>query len=168
MITSHDTRLAECLAQYGRFISYTLRIYERDDSLREDLQQDVALALWRALPNFRGDASMKTFIARITHNIGVSHIRKAVKNSPPKNLSVEIVDNTPTPEDTASKSNRMRILMVGIDKLSLSQRQLITLYLEDFNHREIGDILGISEGNASVRLTRARKNLINIMDLSHE
>ena len=42
-----------------------LSTYERDPSAREDMHQDLALAVWRALPSFRGAASHRTFIARI-------------------------------------------------------------------------------------------------------
>ena len=49
--------------------------YERDPSRRQDLVQDIWLALWQALPSFRGDCAERTFVFRIAHNRAVSHIQ---------------------------------------------------------------------------------------------
>ena len=146
-------------------IANTLRAYEHNLDIRDELYQDVALALWRALPGFRGDANIKTFIARITHNIGVSHIRKAVKQPPCVELDANIVSGDLTPEANASINNKREIMMSCIARLPLKHRQVITLYLEEFSQKEISGILGTTEGNVAVRLTRARASLKTMMEI---
>ncbi|HEX3457642.1 MAG TPA: sigma factor, partial [Candidatus Baltobacteraceae bacterium] len=53
--------------------------YERQAHLVEELVQDVYLAIWRALPSFRGDSSLRTFVARIATNRAVTHVARALK-----------------------------------------------------------------------------------------
>jgi RNA polymerase sigma-70 factor, ECF subfamily len=52
--------------------------YEARPHLAEDLVQEIYLAIWRALPSFRGDASLRTFVARIATNRAVTHVMRAV------------------------------------------------------------------------------------------
>ena len=53
------------VAEHGPLISRIAMSYEADPALREDLTQQIFLAVWQALPSYRADASLKTFIARI-------------------------------------------------------------------------------------------------------
>ena len=48
--------------------------YERDRDLARELAQEVWFAVWRALPSFRADSSLKTFVARIAQFRAISHV----------------------------------------------------------------------------------------------
>src|ERR1044071_4043881 len=48
--------------------------YTRDGTEGDDLLQEIALALWTALPRFRGDSSYRTWVYRVAHNTGISYI----------------------------------------------------------------------------------------------
>ena len=63
MLTEHDAAIRRLIASY-----------ERDPSRRQDLVQDIWLAVWQALPRFRDECSERTFVFRIAHNRAVSHI----------------------------------------------------------------------------------------------
>ena len=52
--------------------------YEREPAAREDLYQDVLIALWRALPRFRGESSLATFVFRVGHNRAMTHCARSV------------------------------------------------------------------------------------------
>lgn len=159
-----DSDLVTLLNEYTSFIRNSLRTYERDQSRQEELYQEVALALWRALPNFRGEASHRTLIARITHNIGVSHIRRMMSR-PATDLLEDIhISDLDSPEVEVQHQDQKRLLLTAIGKLPLGLQQAVTLHLEDFSNREIGEILGLSEGAAAVRLTRARASLSKLME----
>jgi hypothetical protein len=62
---------------------------------QDDLRQEIAIAIWNALDSFRGDCSQRTFVFRIAHNRGLSHIarRRIVTEQVPG-----IVDRAPGPE----------------------------------------------------------------------
>ena len=149
------------MREYGPMIQRMLRAYEADEGVREDLAQDVALAIWRALPSYRGEAGMKTFVARISHNVAVSNVRKRLRAPRPEPLSETLGDDH-TARQLEQRSAHERLLQ-AIQRLPLGYRQAITLALEDFSMREIGQALAIGEGAAAVRLSRARAMLAEMM-----
>jgi len=73
--------LGRVLNTYAAALSRLAASYESRSALREELLQDIAFALWRALPSFRGEASEKTFVLRIATNRALSHLaaRRAEK-----------------------------------------------------------------------------------------
>jgi len=162
-LKNQEQKFEAYLADHGRFILNSLRVYEHNPSVRDELYQEVALALWKALPGFREDASIKTFIARITHNIGVSHIRKFSRQPRSTQLDEKLQSKEASPEAALQTNDRRRKLMLAISQLTIVQQQVLTLYLEDFSYRQIAETLGMSEGNVAIRLTRARKELESIM-----
>ena len=62
------------VAEHGPLVSRIAMTYEADPALREDLTQQIFLAVWQALPSYRADASLKTFIARIAQNRAISFV----------------------------------------------------------------------------------------------
>ena len=115
------------------------------------------MALWTALPRFRGDASERTWLYRIAQNVAFSdaarHRRKRGREVP-----LDSVLFMGCPENL-----RRRELLDAIRRLEPIERQLAWLYLEGLTAREIGDVLGITEGNAAVRLTLLRQRLANML-----
>ncbi|MEM7152272.1 MAG: sigma-70 family RNA polymerase sigma factor [Myxococcota bacterium] len=148
-------RYTELLREHGRGLTQVVGSYARRAEDREDLVQDLALALWNALPNYRVEASLKVFAYRIATNLAISHLRRRRRVVPER----ETVDEAPSPEAALDEADRRRALRGAIDALPLSLRQVVVLRLEGLRYVEIGDVLGISEKNVSVRLTRARQHL---------
>ena len=72
---NREARYLRLVSEHERAIRRLASSYERDVGRRQDLVQDIWLALWQALPGFRGDCSERTFVFRIAHNRGVSHIQ---------------------------------------------------------------------------------------------
>lgn len=136
--------------------------YERRPALAEELVQETFTALWKALPSFRGESSLKTFTARIAHNVCVSHVRKESRGQM-QDLDETLPDDRDSPEQQADRSSQRRRLLAAVRDLPLGQRQVVTLHLEGFADAEIGEALGLSTGNVAVRLTRARATLKNQM-----
>jgi RNA polymerase sigma factor (sigma-70 family) len=138
--------------------------YERDPARRQDLLQDIWLALWQALPSFRGDCSERSFVFRIAHNRGVSHIEHwRIRRTEPIDEHDPIDTESTDPERAASERQRRDRLMQAVSGLPLGLRQATVLMLEGLSHREISDVLGISENSVAVRLNRARAALAKHM-----
>lgn len=68
-------------------------------------------------------------------------------------------DRTPSPEAALAKADEGLRLRRAIEALPLSLRQVVTLRLESLSYAEIGKVLGLTQKNVSVRLTRARERL---------
>jgi RNA polymerase sigma factor (sigma-70 family) len=138
--------------------------YEANPAHREDLVQDMLLALWRALPRFRGESSERTFVYRVAQNRAFSHL---VRRASPSDLLAEVEsepDPRPGPEELAVSAQRRAALWAALRRLPLPARQVLILALEELSLREIGDVLGITENNAAVRLSRARAALRATME----
>ena len=145
------------ITAHGAGLSRVAASYAASPQEREDLTQEIALAIWRALPNFRGDSSERTFVFRIAHNRGLSLVsrRRTELSSEP----IEIADPGPDPEARAEQMQRRERLLAAIRSLPVGFRQVLTLALEGLPHAEIGEVLGIAENNVAVRLSRARSAL---------
>ena len=150
------------LGEYGAAVSRLAYGYEAVASIREELVQEIALAIWQALAHFRGECSERTFVYRIAHNRGLSHVwRRRPPHEPLEDLEEadQPVDPRPHPEEKIARADQRGQLMSAIQSLPAMHRQMIVLMLEGLSHGEIAEVVGITENNVAVRLTRARKAL---------
>jgi RNA polymerase sigma factor (sigma-70 family) len=150
------------MREYGSALSRLSFGYEKVASARDELMQEIALAIWQALPSFRGECSERTFVYRIAHNCSITHIcrRRPTHESIDELPSPgEPVDPRPHPEEQLARAHRRDRLRSAIQRLPLIYRQVVMLMLEELSQVEIAEILGITENNVGVRLNRARKAL---------
>lgn len=160
-MSTNETLLKDVLQQFGPMLARIAASYEADRALREDLLQEIALALWKALPSFREEATLKTFVARVAQNRAVDHILQRKR----------IHDRHATDDDVADMANpqsralheRMD-LATAIRRLPLSYRQCIELMLEGFSQAEIGATLNLAEANVAQRLGRGRRQLAELLN----
>jgi RNA polymerase sigma factor (sigma-70 family) len=147
------------LLEYDGPLRRLANAYEKDAFLQKDLIQEIRLAIWRALPSFRGQSSERTFIYRIAHNRALTHVAKRHPEQLDMEMALELPDISPDPESLAVQRWQRAELHTRIASLPLTLRQVVTLALEGLSNLDISQVLGISEGNVAVRLTRAKKQL---------
>jgi RNA polymerase sigma factor (sigma-70 family) len=169
-ISSVDRRaLAEqyerIFAAYGPAFVRLTACYEFRPDAREDLLQEIFVAIWKALPGFRGECSEKTFALRVAHNRCLSHVWRRGKSRESEVELPEVPDGRKSPEALAIDSRRREALLAAIRALPVNYRQVLTLALEDLAPAEIAAVLGVTENNAAVRLNRARKALRGILEV---
>jgi RNA polymerase sigma-70 factor (ECF subfamily) len=153
-------RFDRLLETFGPSIRRTAALYERDPARREDLAQDICLALWQALPRFRGESSERTFVFRVAHNRGATHAwRRRRSVTEPLEAADEPRDDSESAEDHLARRENSLALAQAVLALPVGLRQVTTLALEGLAPREIADVLGLTENNVGVRLTRARAAL---------
>lgn len=149
---TRERRVVELLAEYGSAMRRLARVYVPDPADQDDVVQDIAVAVWKAWPAFRGDSSERTWIYRIAHNVAStfrSKRRRATAQAP----LVDVVDARATPQDQHLDLVALVRLLPAVD------RQIVTLYLEGLTAAEIAAVAGLSASNVAVRLTRARRAL---------
>ena len=156
---SREAGFAELLREHAGLLSRIARSYEASPSLCDDLLQNISMAIWRALPAWRGEASLKTFVARIAHNCAASHVIGHTRRPASEPLTEDIADLGHGPDARADAEQRSARLQDAVRALPLSLRQAVTLALEGFSQQEIADTLGISANNVAVRMNRARSAL---------
>ena len=128
----------------------------------EELTQDVFLKAFQQLSSFKAESTFSTWIYRIATNIAISAVRKKryvvlrLDDSVFANLSDTQVDAALEDES----EEQMERLQQAMNQLDADERALITLYyLEEKPLAAVAFILGMTEGNAKVKLHRIRKKL---------
>ncbi len=147
------------VADHGALITRIAMSYEADPALREDLTQQILLAVWQALPSYRADASLKTFIARIAQNRAISFVAKQVRQPPTAEIPERLEADLPNPEESAIDASDRRALLEATRRLPVPQREVIVLVLEGFSYAEIADMLSIAPNALALRLSRAKTAL---------
>lgn len=130
---------------------------------RDDLLQEIAMALWRALPSFRGDCSERTFVFRIAHNRCITHLSRRRVTVSLEESELEVEDPSATAETALAEEQDRQGLLAAIRELPAIHREVLVLALEGMEYREIADVVGISESNVGVRLNRARERLRKLL-----
>ena len=154
-----EQRFTALMKAEGAALTRLAASYARTSGDREDLFQDIAVAIWRALPRFRGECSERTFVFRIAHNRGIAHIARRRLPTIESGEDLELPDARPDPEQSLSDEQQGRRLLDAVFGLPVGYRQVVTLVLEGMSYAEIADVLGIAESNVGARLTRARQML---------
>ena len=164
MFVERDERFRALLDVHGAAIYRLAAFRERDPSAQADLQQEIALALWRALDTFREESSERTWVLRIAHNVAVTHAIKAqaqkkrVADARNEN-AVEPQQQNRTPETDAIDRARFSALEERIRALDLTSQQLVLLHLEGLSTQEIAGATGLSPSNVTTKLSRLRSAL---------
>ena len=157
VIATDSSRFDRILQANGPALARLAASYTDNVTDRDDLLQEIAMALWQALPRFREECSERTFLFRIAHNRAVAHL---ARKRPAESVGeIEVPDPGPNPEQELLRQQRGQRLLRAVRRLPLPLRQVVTLVLEGMDHAEVAAILGISENNAGVRMSRARELL---------
>jgi RNA polymerase sigma factor (sigma-70 family) len=150
--------LEEIVKVHAAMVRRISTVYERYPDRVDDLVQEVWIAVWQALPRLHDQTVLKSYIARITQNICVTHVRRAlVRQTRP--LTDTQPDPAPPLDEAAAHAARLACLIEAVRSLPENLKAVASLYLEDMPIKEIALALGISESNASVRLHRAKSAL---------
>jgi len=149
----------EVVTQFAPALARVVASYERDRALRDELLQDVLLAVVLALPRLTQADKLKPFVFRIAHNRSLSHITRRMRERAHEETGHEADAPTPSHEHALIQAERGERLLEAIRQLSLPYRQVMTLILEDMSYEEIAETLGITVENVGVRVNRAKKQL---------
>ncbi len=151
------------ISEYKSPLQRLAAAYVREVPDREDVIQEIAVALWQAIPKFRNESSERTWLYRIAHNTAITAVTKLRR----RGRSEAALDDLPEPPDRPSpptndgliEAERRTWLVQAIRLLPADDRQIVTLHLEDLSHRQIQEITGLSEGAIATRLSRIRTRL---------
>ena len=164
MDRERQAAFARIMEAHGGALGRVADCYAREGADREDLSQEIGLAIWRALPRFRRECSERTFAMRIAHNRGLCFaFRRRRHAAEPER---ELADPGPGPEEAVGAGQRRELLFSAIRALPVGLRQVLVLALEGLDHREIAEVVGISENNVAVRCNRARAALRRLLEVA--
>jgi len=146
---------------YRQFYSFAMSIalrYSRDEHDAADIMSHAFVKVFKSIRTFDpSKGSLHAWIKRIIVNEGLDHIKSRSRFS--ENVEVETVDE-PEINNAALEEMGAEEIMDLIKKLPPATHAVFILYaVEGYNHREIGERLGISEGTSKWHLSEARKTL---------
>jgi RNA polymerase sigma factor (sigma-70 family) len=138
---------------------------------RHDLMQELLLAVWRAVPAYRGGAQPSTFLYRVAHNTALTW-KRSERNYRRKvdHFEAEVLRATQAePAVLAREQAALTLLYAHIRRLPPVDRSLILLHLDGVNYAGMAEIHGLTETNVGVRLNRLKQRLTDAMEeISHE
>lgn len=154
---SLEKEFLEKLEHHKKVVFKISKMYVNDTENRNDLYQEIVYQAWRAYPRFRGESKFSTWLYRVALNTAITYLKKE-KKSP---LVREKGQSTflQSEEYTSEKEEQIEKMYEAIEKLNPIDKALIFYYLEGFSGEEMAKELGISQGNARVKLNRAKNKL---------
>lgn len=139
-------------------------MFSKDRDEIEDLFQEILVKIWQGFDNFRGESNVRTWVWRIALNtcLNAEGRKKRAGTRVPLSVDVDPFDEM---DDRALQTKQ---LYNRINRLGLVDRSIVLLWLEGISYDEIGEIVGISPSNVSVKLVRIREQLKNMNDNGRE
>src|SRR5687768_15745544 len=134
--------------------------YTRNRHESEDLFQEIAVALWKALPKFRGDSSERTFVYRVAHNTAIRFVSSQHRRSSREHAGFDNEAgpaSSDNPELDAIRNQQWEALWRAVRELPVIDRQVVLLRLEGLSMAEIAQVSGFSEGAVTMRFSRVRR-----------
>ncbi|MDH5367858.1 MAG: RNA polymerase sigma factor [Cyclobacteriaceae bacterium] len=132
----------------------------RDKDLSEDLVQNVFIRVIKYKHSFKGDGEFKTWLFHIARNANYDCYKKNKRTETVRlddTCQVQIVEDNNL---AVEKENNLQLLEKAIDKLDYDKKELLTMSkLKRMKYKEIGEVIGCTEGSVKVKVFRALKEL---------
>ena len=155
MKENKKSEFADIIRRYKSTIYSVCYLFSKDQDDANDLFQETLINLWQGYDSFQGKCDMKTWVWRVSLNTCLTFERKKKHRVATIPLSVECNLFTDTDDDT----RQIQQLYQRINQLGVVDRAIILLWLENMSYEEIGQIIGISTKNVSVKLVRIKEEL---------
>ncbi|AFD08336.1 RNA polymerase sigma factor [Solitalea canadensis] len=134
------------------------KMYMDNSDDQKDLFQEIVLQLWKSYDSFNKQSQFSTWMYRVALNTAILYFKKDKRK--PDTAFENIPDTIANIDDDAeTKEIQLAHFYKALQKLDKIEKALVFYHLENYSHKEIGDNLGISEGNARVKLNRAKNRL---------
>lgn len=139
------------------------RMYTHSQEDEKDLFQEIVLQLWRSYGSFKGNSKITTWMYRIALNTAITLFRKKSRSIKTDELQ-DFHYKKETEEDDSEQAQQISTLYSIIKMLPDTERAIVMMYLDDLPYKEIAANLGITEGNARVKMNRLKKTLKELME----
>jgi len=157
-------KFTELIKEHQKIIHKICNLYADTHDDRLDLKQEILYQLWKSFSSFNEQSKFSTWMYKVALNTAMVHVRKRKKY-----LSFIPFLKKHDYELNASSEyseHKYDLMYSAISKLKKVDRSIVFLYLEKKTYKEIGEIIGVSEKNISVRLVRLKNKLRKIIEAS--
>ena len=148
---------------YGKMLGVCMR-YARDRDTAEEMLQEGFIKIFDKLEAFDYKGSFEGWIRRIVSNTAIDNLRKSKKNplltDKDEDFKLGWSDPIVENEELQFVGLKAEIALEAVQNLSPAYRAVFNLHvMEEYTHKEIAEILGISEGTSKSNLSKAKMNL---------
>jgi RNA polymerase sigma-70 factor, ECF subfamily len=158
------------LAMRTLFTRHQVAVYRwlvrilRDETLAEDVLNDVFVAVWQQAAAFEGRSSVSTWLLAIARYKALSARRRRVDEPLDETVAATIPDPADDPETALEKRDRAALLRESVARLSSSHREVIDLvYYHGKSVAEVSEIVGAPEATVKTRMFHARRKLATLI-----
>ena len=153
-IKESEQQFAELVKAHKSTIYTVCYMFSKDEDEVNDLFQEVLVNLWKGFGSFEGRCDARTWVYRVSLNTCISDDRKKKRRKTvPLSMDINLF------EDRDADSRQVQMLNKRISRLEAFDRAIILLWLENMSYEEIGQVVGITAKNVSVRLYRIKEQL---------
>ncbi|MBQ3313474.1 RNA polymerase sigma-70 factor, ECF subfamily [Xylanibacter ruminicola] len=156
-----EKQFAQTAAEHKSTIYTVCYMFSQDADEVNDLFQEVLVNLWKGFESFEHRSDIKTWIYRVALNTCISIDRKKKVSTilQRRQATERLTMDINLFEDRDEDTKQVDMLHKRISKLQPFDRAIVLLWLENLSYEEIGQIVGITTKNVSVRLFRIREQL---------
>jgi RNA polymerase sigma-70 factor (ECF subfamily) len=157
-ISEQQQRFAEWTRDHSAILFRAVNGFAAGDD-RNDLLQEILLAVWKSIPAFRGEAKPTTYLYRVSHNAALLWIRSEKNYRRRVERFEATIPQDFAPETDSLADERLAKLYSAIHLLKPVDRSLILMSFDELSYREMADVLGLSESNVGVKINRIKTQL---------
>lgn len=161
----HEDAFAELYHRFSNYIySYIVRVIS-NQPVAEEILQEVFVAVWQGLDNFKQESSIKTWLFRIAHNKVMSWLRTQYRDHELENEQpIEDAFVQSSPDSLISLNWRAERVQEALNELSANHRSVVELfYYQGLSYSEIAEIMICPVGTVKSRMSHALANLQGIL-----
>ena len=159
---NQDELYGQAIEQFGPAVARLAAAYEANRTHREDLLQEIHLALWRSFATFNNQCSLRTWVYRVAHNTAATHVLRHKRARLSQLVSLEELSAMPDEFEGAQlldDSAVLERLTALMQRLKPVDRDVLLMYLEGMEAADIAAVVGISTNNVAQKVHRTKKFL---------
>ena len=150
------------ITAFGGALARLAAAYEANHAHREDLLQDIHVALWRSFSIFNDQCSLRTWVYRVAHNTAATHALRHKRSRSAQLVGLEELDDRDDGVDCERLADETAVLAklnALVQGLKAIDRDVLLLYLEGMEPAEIAEIVGLSPNTVAQKIHRTKKVL---------
>ena len=145
----------QALQQHAAILHKVARAYCPAPAQRQDLVQEIAIALWKSYGRYDPSRPFATWMYRIALNVAISFFRRESRYDAKRAELDEAAFIVESPIENA----RVATLLECIEELQPLEKALMLLHLDGYTYADIAEIVGITQTNAATKISRIRTRL---------
>ena len=159
---------AEIHSQHLGIVWKTVHAFAVSKEDKDDLFQEIVIALWEALPQFEARAKLSTYVYRIAHRRALNWKRSQRRYGNKLALYENDYPELKFAQADPDAQARLEWLYRAINTLKPVDRTICLLLLDGLSYREMSEIVGLTEANIGIRVHRCKQHLTALVARSHE